>query len=81
MLKLPRHPVVDSIEWIASFEKAIEFRDTNEVHILLKTIPISNNHAVMKQILLLTMDAETMLCEIRQELVNQRKQIELLPFS
>ncbi len=80
MLRL-RLPVVDTNEWITSFEKAIELRDANLLRTLLQTLPISQNLDLMKHILLLTMDAETMLCEIRQELVNQRTQIESLPFS
>jgi hypothetical protein len=73
--------VVDSNKWIESFEKAIEFRDANLIHVLLQTLPISQNLDEMKHILLLTMDAEAILCDLRQELVNQRTEIELLPFS
>jgi hypothetical protein len=75
MHKLKPHPVVDSDAWIASFENAIQVRDAHLIHLLLQTLPISQNIDVMKQILLLTMDAEIMLCEIRQELVNQRETI------
>jgi len=65
--------VVESDAWIASFENAIQIRDADQIHLLLQTLPIIQNIDAMKQILLLTMDAEVMLCEIRQELVNQRE--------
>jgi len=64
---------MDSNRWIVSFEKAIQSRDTDLLHKLLQTLPSFQNSDVMKQVLFLTMDAENMLCKIRQQLVSQRE--------
>jgi len=68
---------MDNHTWISSFEKAIQARDTNLLHQLLQMPPLFHNIDIMKQVLLLTMDAENMLCEVRQDLVDQRTTLQL----
>lgn len=74
MLKLM--PLKDSIllssQWIESFQSAISLSDTKTVHLLLHEIPQFQTIEDMKTVLLLSMDAENMLCTVRQELVAQR---------
>jgi len=66
------HQVVDCNEWITLFEKAMEIRDANQIHILLDVLPFVEDIDVMKHILLLTIDAEIVLCEMHQDFVNKR---------
>jgi len=68
--------VVDCNDWIASFEMAIKGRNSNAIKELLQNPPSSKDIDLLKKILLLSMDAETILCEMRQELVNERNLIQ-----
>ena len=68
--------MVDCNEWIASFEVAIKARNPDFIRELLQKPPSSKDSDLLKQILLLTMDAESMLCEMRKELVNKRDAIQ-----
>ena len=68
-------PMVNSNEWIASLQVAIHTHDSELLQKLLQTLPVFQNSDELQQVLLLTMDAENMLCELRQELVNQRETI------
>lgn len=70
-----RLPVVDCKGWIVLFEAAIKTRDSDSIWELLQNFPSSKEVDLLKQILLLTMDAESILCEMRQELVNERNLI------
>ena len=75
MRKLMPLPMVNSNEWIASLQVAIHTHDSELLQKLLQTLPVFQNSDEQQQVLLLTMDAENMLCELRQELVNQRETI------
>lgn len=68
-------PMVNNNEWIASLQVAIHTHDSELLQKLLQTLPVFQNSDELQQVLLLTMDAENMLCELRQELVNQRETI------
>lgn len=68
--------MVDCNDWIASFEMAIKGRNSNAIKELLQNPPSSKDIDLLKKILLLSMDAETILCEMRQELVNERNLIQ-----
>lgn len=67
--------MVDCKGWIVLFEAAIKTRDSDSIWELLQNFPSSKEVDLLKQILLLTMDAESILCEMRQELVNERNLI------
>lgn len=75
MRKLMPLPMVNNNEWIASLQVAIHTHDSELLQKLLQTLPVFQNSDELQQVLLLTMDAENMLCELRQELVNQREAI------
>lgn len=75
MRKLMPLPMVNNNEWIASLQVAIHTHDSELLQKLLQTLPVFQNSDELQQVLLLTMDAENMLCELRQELVNQRETI------
>jgi hypothetical protein len=67
--------MVDDKLWISSFEEAIKRHDADSIRELLQNPPSSDDIDLLKQILLLTMDAEIILCEMRQKLVNERNVI------
>lgn len=75
MLKLKQVINLNAAEWIDSFQSAIALRDVQKIHSLLQALPQLHTSEEMKSILLLSMDAEILLCNIRQELVNQRTSI------
>lgn len=62
-------------KWFISFQAAIKLRDAQSIHGLLSSLPEFTSHDEMKTFLLLSMDAEGLLCDIRQKLVNQKKAI------
>lgn len=65
----------DVDEWIKLFQNAIASSDAQNIHLLLKTLPVFNTTEEMKKVLVLSMDAESMLCSLRQNLVNTRSDI------
>lgn len=66
---------IDVDHWINSFQSAISFINTEQIHSLLQTIPSLHTKEEMKRVLLLTMDAEVIICVIHQKLVHQRAAI------
>ncbi|MCX6074658.1 MAG: hypothetical protein NTY39_10095 [Campylobacterales bacterium] len=62
-------------EWIEAFQGAITSYNTQEVAVLLHSLPFMATREELKRVLLLSMDAEVMLCEIRQKLVDKRSAI------
>jgi hypothetical protein len=75
LLSLLLAQMVDDKLWISSFEEAIKRHDADSIRELLQNPPSSDDIDLLKQILLLTMDAEIILCEMRQKLVNERNVI------
>ncbi len=65
----------DVNNWIELFQHAIALSDSKNVHLLLKNLPLFNTVEEMQKVLLLSMDAESMLCTLRQNLVNKRADI------
>lgn len=59
-------------EWFTSFQSAINLRDVQNIHELLSSLPKFTSHDEMKTFLILSMDAEALLCDIRQKLVDQK---------
>lgn len=75
MLKLKQVISIHTDEWIDSFQSAIALRDFKTIHLLLHTIPLFSTINEMKMVLLLSMDAEALLCDMRQELIDQKTAI------
>lgn len=65
----------DVNKWIELFQDAIASSDTQKIHSLLHSLPIFKTEEEMRNVLLLSMDAESMICTLRQELVNKRATI------
>lgn len=59
-------------EWLELFQAATEERDTQSIHTMLHSLPQFQTHDEMKAFLILSMDAEALLCDIRQKLVDQK---------
>lgn len=62
-------------EWSELFQEAIASSDPQTVHTLLHALPDFQTHEELKSVLLLSMDAEVMLCDLRQKLTDQRAAI------
>ncbi len=62
-------------EWIELFQEAIVSSDPQTVHALLHTLPTFQTHEELKSVLLLSMDAEVMLCDLRQKLTDKRAEL------
>lgn len=75
MLKPKQVISINTDEWIDSFQSAITLRDSKAIHLLLHALPLFSSIEEIKNVLLLSMDAETLLYDMRQELINQRTAI------
>lgn len=64
-----------SSQWIESFESAIISKNVQQIRILLYMFPTLLTKVEMNHILLLSMDAEALLCDMRQELIDQKTAI------
>lgn len=62
-------------QWIELFQYAIDSSDAQRIHSLLHSLPAFKTVEEMQTVLLLSMDAESMISTLRQELVNQRVDI------
>lgn len=64
-------------EWSTAFKEAITTKNTHTIKCLLSSLPQCETEAQMREMLLQTMDAEVMLCEMRQQLLELRSDIAL----
>lgn len=62
-------------EWSTAFQEAINTENTQLIKQLLASLPQCETEVQMRQMLLQTMDAETMICKIRQQLYDLRSDI------
>lgn len=77
MLKpMPTKTDLTPLEWMSAFEAAMFSRDTETIAHYIHHLPIFKTNDEMRECLLLTMDAEALLCDIRNELVMQRNSLQ-----
>jgi hypothetical protein len=75
MLKPMQITNINTDQWIELFQYAIASSDTQKIHLLLHSLPIFRTEEEMRNVLLLSMEAESILCTLRQELLNKRANI------